>query len=86
MRKPPESAERVGRVGNETRKEVKDVEKDKQMNTEGSGTLECMDHAAAVMLYLGSQLAASDEKVRVTIERDPETKRFVVKREVVPYR
>lgn len=48
-----------------------------------SGTLESLDHAAAVMFHLGNMLMASDEKIRVTIERDPETGRFEVEREVI---
>ena len=59
------------------------MRKDERMDTEGFGTLECMDHAAAVMLHLGNMLAASNEKIRVTIERDPETGRFSVKRETI---
>lgn len=57
---------------------------DGQISIEGSGTLECMDHAAAVMLHLGNLLSSSDEKIRVTIERDPEAGRFAVKREIIP--
>lgn len=49
----------------------------------GSGTLDCLDHAAAVMLHLGAMLSAGDEKLRITIERDPEAGRFTVKREVL---
>lgn len=49
----------------------------------GSGTLDCLDHAAAVMLHLGAMLSAGGEKLRITIERDPEAGRFTVKREVL---
>ncbi len=50
---------------------------------EANGTLECMDYAAAVMFCLGDFLFVSDEKIRVTIERDPETRRFTIKRKVL---
>lgn len=49
---------------------------------DASGTLDCMDKAAAMILHLGNLLSASDEKVRVTIERDPEAGRFTIKREI----
>ena len=52
-------------------------------NIEGTGTLECLDHAAVVMFHLGSMLMASDKKIRVTIECDPETGRFEIKREEI---
>jgi hypothetical protein len=48
-----------------------------------SGDLGCMDYAAAIMFHLGNVLLPDDEKVRVTIERDPETERFTIKREVI---
>lgn len=47
---------------------------------EFDGKQECMDHAAAVMLHLGNMLLCG-KKFRVTIECDPETGRFSVKRE-----
>lgn len=53
-----------------------------QKSIEASAKLECLDHAAAVMLHLGDMLT-SNEKIRVTIERDPETERFTMKREVI---
>ena len=59
---------------------------DAHRSIEGSGTLECMDHAAAVMLHLGNLLSPSDKKIRVTIERDPGTGQFTMKREFLPYR
>lgn len=58
-------------------------EKGEWTNAEAAGTLDCLDHAAAVMLHLGSLLMACDQKIRVTIERDPETGRFEVEREVI---
>jgi len=50
----------------------------------GVGSLIGLDYAAAVMLHLGDMLMASDERIRVTIERNPETEKFTVKREVCP--
>ena len=50
-------------------------------NPQVKGTLECANYAGAVMFELGSMLMPSDKKIRVTIECDPETERFCVKRE-----
>ncbi len=36
------------------------------------------------MLHLGSFLSVSDEKVQVTIERDPEAGKYTMKREIIP--
>ena len=47
------------------------------------GTLECVNYAAAVMFELGNMLMPSDKKIRVTIECDPGTGRFTVKREEI---
>lgn len=44
--------------------------------------LECLDHAAALMLHLGDMLS-SNEKIRVTIERNPETGICTMKREIL---
>lgn len=55
-----------------------------QMSVDGSGALECMTHAAAVMLHLGNWLLSSigtNKKFRITIECDPEIGRFTVKRD-----
>lgn len=56
---------------------------ERQTLVEGTGTMECMNHAANVMLHLGNLLLLGQEKFRVTIERDPETGRFTIKREVL---
>lgn len=53
-----------------------------RMPIETSFKLECMDHAAAMMLHLGDMLV-SNEKIRVTIERDPETGYCSMKRETL---
>ena len=53
-----------------------------QKPIEASGKLECLNHAAAVMLHLGNMLM-SNEKIRITIERDPEAGVFTMKREVL---
>lgn len=53
---------------------------------EGGGELVCMYNAATVMFHLGSYLMTGDEKIRVTIECDPEAGRFTVKREVLNQR
>jgi hypothetical protein len=47
----------------------------------GGGRLECMDYAVAIMFHLGNALFVSDDKIRVTIERDPEAGKFTIKRE-----
>jgi len=49
----------------------------------GGGRLECMDYAAMIMFNLGNALFASDDKIRVTIERDPEAGKFTIKRETI---
>ncbi len=48
-----------------------------------SGNLGCMDYAVAIMFHLGNVLLPDDEKVRVTIERDPEAGKFTIKRETI---
>ena len=63
------------------RREVKIM--NDQMSVDCSGALECMGHAAAVMLHLGNLLLSSQGKFRVTIECNPETGRFTLKREVL---
>lgn len=64
-------------------KEMKTVRAiDEQIPVETSFNLDCLDHAAAVMLHLGDFLC-SEKKIRVTIERNPETSRCVMKREVI---
>jgi hypothetical protein len=55
----------------------------KPIPMEASGTLDCLDHAAAVMLHLGDLLSTNCKKIRVTIERDPEIGRFSMKREII---
>lgn len=60
------------------------MEQGNRVAIQGRGSMECMNHAAAMMLHLGNLLSASDEKIRVTIECDPETGKFTVKREVIP--
>ena len=55
---------------------------DNQMSMEACWTLECMDHAAAVMFHLGNALF-SNEKIRITVERDPEKGRCIMKREIL---
>lgn len=49
---------------------------------EASFDLECLDHAAALMLHLGDMLS-SNEEIRVTIERNPETGICTMKREIL---
>lgn len=49
------------------------------------GRLDVLDHAAAVMLHLGSLLlidSDTDKKITFTIERNPETGEFTITREV----
>lgn len=58
-------------------------EKGEWPNAQWKGTRECLARAAAVMFNLGNYLMACNKKVRVTIECDPETERFWVKREVL---
>lgn len=53
-----------------------------QIPVEATFEVECLDHAAAVMLHLGDMLV-SNEKIRVTIERDPETGRCTMMREIL---
>lgn len=53
-----------------------------QMSGDAFWTVECMDHAAAVMFHLGNALF-SNKKIRVTIERDPETGKCTMKREIL---
>lgn len=57
------------------------MEQGKWTHPESTGELDCMDKAAAVMFHLGNMLMASDKKIRVTIERNPETGIFEIKRE-----
>lgn len=57
-------------------------ESGKWPNAQWKGTRECLVRAAAVMFSLGNYLMACDKRVRVTIECDPETELFWVKREV----
>lgn len=53
-----------------------------QIPVEATFEVECLDHAAAVMLHLGNMLV-SNEKIRVTIERDPEIGRCTMMREIL---
>lgn len=53
-----------------------------QVPVEASFDLNCLDHAAAMMLHLGDFLS-SNKKIRVTIERNPETGLCSMKREVL---
>lgn len=53
-----------------------------QIPDEATFEVECLDHAAAVMLHLGDMLV-SNEKIRVMIERDPETGRCTMMREIL---
>ena len=50
-------------------------------NPQWKGRRECLARAAAVMFHLGNYLMACDKRIRVTIECDPETGRFEIKRE-----
>lgn len=50
---------------------------------QGGGKLFALECAAGVMMHLGNYLLPSSKKIRVTIECDPETGRFTVKREVI---
>lgn len=56
--------------------------KEGQPAMEAFMTTDCVDHAAAVMGFLGSFLF-SNEKIRVTIERNPETGKCIMKREIL---
>ena len=58
------------------------MDMDRQVPVEASFTPDCLDHAAALMLLLGDYLL-TDKKIRVTIERNPETGRCTIKREVL---
>ena len=52
-------------------------------DVQGGGKLYALECAAAVMMHLGNYLLSGSKKIRVTIECDPETGRFTIKREVI---
>lgn len=52
--------------------------------TQCEGEKEILDRAAAVMFHLGSMLMTKDKKIRVTIECDPEARRYEITREELP--